>query len=86
MKLRIITPNHSILYETEWIEIHTLHGSAVIKHGHAPIIFSLAHNKTLSFSLKNGDIKTFLLERGGFVEVTRKNVIALINQEMSLRQ
>ena len=80
MKLRIITPDHTETHETEWIEINTPHGSIVIKQGHAPIIFSLAYNKNLTFALTTGEIKNIFLTRGGFVEVNRKNVLALINQ------
>lgn len=80
MKLRIITPDHTETHETEWIEVNTPHGSTVIKQGHAPIIFSLAHNKNFTFALTTGEIKNIFLARGGFVEVNRKNVLALINQ------
>jgi F0F1-type ATP synthase epsilon subunit len=83
VKLRIISPHYSETHETNWIEVNTLDGSAVIQPGHAPILFALAVNKDLSFSLKSGEVITILLTRGGFLEINRNYATALINQEIT---
>ena len=80
MKLSIITPQSQEHYIVEWIQAHTPQGSIVIKQGHAPIILTLVAHQALSFLIKAGEEKMVMLDRPGFLEVNRTEVIALINQ------
>ena len=83
MKLTIVSPQHKHEYTVQWIEAQTPVGSLVIKPDHAPIILSLVAGSDFGFMLADTHEKKIIyLMRPGFLEVTRKKVVALIGQDI----
>jgi len=78
MNLLIITPQSQETHVVEWVEAHTPQGSIVIQPGHAPLIITLMLGKDLTFLSKTGETKSIMLNRSGFLEVTRSGITALI--------
>ncbi|HRN78404.1 MAG TPA: hypothetical protein PLU71_04135 [Candidatus Dependentiae bacterium] len=79
MELHITSPEKTQIFEVEWVEAFTPTGSFIIQPGHAPTILMLSPGKKLIFGLKNNTEQSITIPRG-ILEVTRTQVIALINK------
>jgi len=82
VKLTVVSPQSKHEYVVQWIEAHTPSGSLFIKPGHAPIILTLVAGSDFSFLLPTDEKKTINLIRPGFLEINRRNAMALISQEI----
>ena len=83
MNLLIVTPYSQETHVVQWVEAHTPQGSIVIQPEHAPLIITLVLHKNLTFLSKTGEVKSIMLNRPGFLEVTRTGVTALLGQAVT---
>lgn len=81
MKFTVVTPHYSQEHTINWIEVITPYGELTIQPGHAPMILTLLAEKKITFMHTTGEEETLHLNRPGFLEVQRNEVIALLNQE-----
>ncbi|MCF7900188.1 hypothetical protein K9K77_01630 [Candidatus Babeliales bacterium] len=80
MKLRIISPQETKDIEIVWLEINTPGGNFVIQNGYMPTTFLLSPRKELLYCFKTGKQESITLEKGGILEITKKEVVALIKK------
>jgi len=80
MQLLVINSTQQKSHEIEWLEINTLQGNFVIQSEHAPTIFVLAPDSTVSYLAHGSQIATSLLIKQGVVEITRARATLIITQ------
>ena len=80
MKLRIVSPTKSTELEVVWLEINTPDGNFIIQSGYIPTTFLLSANKEMLYCFKTGKQEFIALRKGGILEVTRKEVVALLKE------
>ena len=79
MNVKLIAPDSRKLMIVEWIDAHTLDGSRVILSGHAPALWQLEANKTISFGLVGGAVKSMVIT-GGILRVERESVTVILSE------
>jgi len=80
MKLRIINPTESTELEIVWLEINTPDGNFIIQNGHIPTTFLLSPSKELKYCFKTGKQDFLTVTKGGILEVTKEEIIALLKE------
>lgn len=80
MKLRIISPLENKDLEVVWLEINTPEGNFIIQNGYIPTIFLLSPRKEFLYCFKTGKQESITLEKGGILEITKKEAVALIKK------
>ena len=80
MKLRIVSPTKSTELEVVWLEINTPDGNFIIQSGYIPTTFLLAPNKEMHYCFKTGKQESISIAKGGILEITKQEVIALLKE------
>ena len=80
MKFILVGPQGEKSYAIESLHVETGAGALVIKAGHAPLITTLRAPSTIDFILTSGERQSLQLTRTAFLEISRTQIIALVNQ------
>lgn len=80
MKLRIVNPTKSTELEIVWLEINTPEGNFIIQNGYIPTTFLLSPNKELHYCFKTGKQESISTLKGGILEITKKEIVALLQE------
>ena len=80
MKLTIISPSQSKIFDVDWIEVQTEKGTFIVQKGHAPTIVTIPENNELTLSLADGST-TVMNITGGILEVKRDSILLLLTHD-----
>lgn len=78
MVIQVLTPHSQKQFAAQSIELHSLHGSLVIKEQHAPMVIPLLDNSEAVLQLLTGE-QEVLTVRHGIAHVTRQSVTLLLS-------
>lgn len=80
IKVFVMSPTSSTIFQAEWLDVNTSTGNFVIMPGHAPLVAQLAAKKNLVIGLEDGTQKIINVN-DGILEVNRDTATILLTNE-----